>query len=210
MSDVYLVTRDDGEYEQVILCELLVPDVPNSFGDIYTRESIREFAYEYARQGYGIDIDHSEEDVRNKDLVVVESFIARPGDPNFIEGSWVVGMKVLSDDVWQQVLDGELNGFSFQAECLMTPITITNLRNRQVSGVTEPDPVDGHAHTFLVLLNALNKPISGGTGTTNGHSHRISVHTQTARAIDASGREHLHRYQVIVAEDEGDDDGAGT
>lgn len=195
---MHLVTRDDGEYEQVVLCELLIPDTPNVFGDIYTAASIREFVYEFARQGFGLDINHDKQDQTGDKLLLVESFIARAGDPTFIKDSWVVGMKILDDDVWQQVLDGELNGFSFEALCYMEPIIIENLKNRQVTGTTEPDPVDGHTHTYLVILDPLNRPVSGGTGYTDLHAHKIVSHTITQHADTLDGREHNHRFQVIV------------
>ena len=200
---MHLLKRDDGEYEQVVMCELLIPDLPNSWGDIYTKQAIKEFVYEFSRQGFGLDIDHDEVDVQGEELLLVESFLARAGDPDFIEGSWVVAIKVLDDAVWQRVLDGTLNGFSFMADCFMTPILIQNLRNRQISGETEPDLADGHTHTYLVLLDAMNRPISGGTGVTLGHSHRIVSHTVTEKSSGPGVAEHKHRFQVITDE-EGD------
>ena len=189
---VRILQRDDGEFERVVMAEVLIPDIPNAFGDVYTHDAIREFAYEFARNGYGIDLNHDNVDVQG-DVVVVESFIARENDTDFIPGSWVVAMKIYSDDIWARVLSGEINGYSFEALCHMQPVSITNLRNRQVAGTTEPDPMDGHTHTFLVILTPLNKPIAGSTGVTNGHSHRIAVHTVTE-----SEDGHSHRYQVIV------------
>lgn len=195
-----VVVRSEHEWERVCYAEILVPDIPNVFGDINTRETIREFAYEFALQGYGIDVEHDNVDINGHGSVVVESFIARKNDPDFIEGSWVVGMKVLDDALWQQVLAGVINGFSFEAECSMFPVVFQNLANRQVVGVTEPDPLDGHTHSFLVILSPLNRPISGGTGNTNGHVHAIVTHTTTESSENLAGKVHNHRYQVIVSE----------
>lgn len=199
---VKLTIRDNPEYEQYVMCELLIPDVPNCYGDIYTRESIWEFAQQYAIQGYGIDIDHDNADVQGDKLVIVESFIARKGDPEFVEGAWVIGMKVLDPAVWQKILNHELNGFSFEAACFMLPVGVQNLRNRQVVGETYPDPNDGHVHDFLVILDPLNRPISGATGVTDGHSHKILSHTTTADYQNVFGVSHRHRYQVIAPEGE--------
>lgn len=199
-----LIHRDDDSvvFERVVLSEVLVPNVANTFADIYTEEAIKEFCYQYALQGYGLDIEHDGVDVQGLKYVVVESFIARPGDPDFIEGSWVVGVKVLDDDLWQDVLDGKINGFSFEAQCNLDPITITYEDDSWVtSGVTEPDPVDGHTHVYTVVIGPLNKVISGGTGVTNGHSHSITTHTITG---ESSG--HLHRYQVLGDDDDEEDD----
>lgn len=202
MSSIKILDRGDAtELERVIMAELLIPDVPNTYGDIYTRESISEFMVEFARRGYGIDIDHDNEDVRNEKLIVVESFLARKGDPDFIEGSWVVGMKVLDDDLWEQVQAGKYNGFSYEALVEMLPVELQHLRNRQVVGVTSP-ALDGHVHEFLVLLDPLNRPISGATGVSRGHSHTISYHTVTDPHTDLFGNGHMHRYHVVKPEQE--------
>lgn len=188
-----VVRRNDSGFEQVVMGELLIPDVPNSYGDIYTRESIKEFCYEFAMRGFGIDVNHDNVDVNAAGGVyVVESFIVRAGDPDFIEGSWVIAMKILDDAIWQQVLDGEINGFSYEALVTMMPVLLQNLRNRTVAGITSPDLFDGHTHAYTVVLDPLNKPISGGTGETDGHSHAITEHTYTGIAEG-----HAHRYQVL-------------
>jgi len=191
-----LVRRDGAGFERIVMAELLIPNVPNVYGDVYTEEAIREFVEEFSKQGFGLDIDHDEEDVTGEKLLLVESFIARPGDPDFIEGSWVVGLKILDDETWQKVLDNELNGFSFQAECLMTPVVIENLSSREAFGVTEPYLPDGHTHTYFVLLDTLNNVISGGTGVTDGHSHTIAYHSVTETTNG-----HDHRFQVVVPQE---------
>ena len=193
-----LVQRNDGQYEQVVMAEVIIPDIPNCYGDIYTKEATRDFCYEFARQGYGIDVNHDQQDVDGVEAYVVESFIARAGDPDFIEGSWVVAMKIIDDDLWEAVLSGEINGYSYQALCEMMPVMFQNLANRQVVGVTEPDPVDGHTHDFLVILDPYNRPVSGGTGLTDGHDHKIANHTVTGLGVAFGERAHVHRYQVIV------------
>lgn len=197
MTKLHLLARDDGGYEQIVMCELLIPDTPNTYGDIYTREAIKEFVYKFAMYGFGLDVNHDEVNVDGIEWVIVESFIARPGDPLFIDGSWVIGAKILDDSLWQRILNGDINGFSFQADCFMTPVVIENLSNRQVVGQTMPNLDDGHTHPFVVLLDPLNKPISGGTGIVNGHSHTITSHTTTDYASAEISGNHNHRYQVI-------------
>ena len=198
-----LVMRDDvpaeatsadvpqHQWEQVVFAEMLIPDTPNTYGDIYTREAIKQFCYEFARQGFGIDINHDNMDIKGVGAYVCESFIVRPGDPDFIEGSWVVGMKITSDVVWGMILDGDLNGYSFEALVNFTPIVYELLSDRTISGITEPDILDGHTHGFTVLLGPDNDLISGGTTETDGHSHTISGNTITDTADS-----HHHRYQI--------------
>lgn len=199
-----LLIRDDGaEWERIVMAEVLIPDVPNVYGDITTRENIRGFMEAFALQGYFIDIEHDQQDVKNTKAFVVESFIARKGDPDFIEGSWVVGMKILDDALWQDVLEGRVNGYSYEALVEMFPVMFQHLRPRVVTGVTSPDPVDGHTHTYTVVLNAINRPIAGGTGETNAHAHTISTHTVTDASNNGLfGASHTHRFQVLHIEDE--------
>ena len=192
-QNIRMVLREDRKWEQVVMAEVLVPNVVNNWGDIYTVESIKEFAYEYARQGYGLDVEHSQQDVNGVDYYVVESFLVREGDPDFIAGSWVVAVKIINDDLWQQILDGEINGFSYEAVVSMLPVTVTLATTHTVIGVTAPHPDDGHTHDYMILVDAQHNPIAGGTGETNGHSHTISVHTVTDVADG-----HNHRFQVIA------------
>lgn len=201
-GNIKIVRQAATEFQQVVMGEVLVPDIPNVFGDIYSREGIVEFVHEFARQGHGIDIQHDQVDVTGTKAYIVESFIARAGDPDFIEGSWVVGMKIPDPETWQQVLDGEINGYSFEAECAIFPVVIQNLRNRQIVGVTEPDPRDGHTHDFVAIVDVFNRPIEASTGVTDGHSHKILFHTSTEFADNSAGLSHLHRYQVIVDDEE--------
>lgn len=190
------VLRDHAGYERVVMGEVLIPDTPNTYGDIYTPDAIREFVYAFAKRGYIIDHEHDLEDISDKGIYVVESFIARPGDPDFIAGSWVVAMRIEDDEMWAKVLNNEINGYSFEALCMMQEIVFQNLRDRQVIGDTDPDPVDGHTHTYLLILDSANTVISGSTGVTNGHSHRITRHTVT---MIENG--HRHRIQVNPVEE---------
>lgn len=192
-----LQVRKDAakEFERVVFAEVLIPETPNVMGDYWTREAIKECAYEYARCGYIIDVDHDNVDVTG-DVYVVETFIARDNDDTFIPGSWVVGMKIESDAIWQDILDGKINGYSFEALVSFLAAKFTVLDDGVRTGVTEPDPMDGHTHVFMVIVGPDNRPISGGTDETNGHSHTITYHTVTDAAEG-----HTHRYNLVKGKD---------
>lgn len=190
--DIRLHTRDDPQWERVVFAEVLVPETPNVFGDYWTREAIKEAAYTFMEQGFGIDVEHNNDDVTGP-VNVVEAFLARDGDPDFIEGSWVVAMRIHDDGMWQQVLDGEINGYSYEALVAMLPATFAFLDDGVRMGVTEPDPDDGHTHEFVVFVDETNRPVGGGTSETNGHEHPISTHTITDEAAG-----HAHRYNLVI------------
>jgi hypothetical protein len=57
---------------------------------------------------------------------VVESFIARDGDPHFVPGAWVVGVKC-HPDVWRKVVSGEYRGVSIGGRWGADPVELTAL-----------------------------------------------------------------------------------
>ena len=97
---------------QIVYGEVYAPNLPDSQGDFATADEIRKFAHGFLAAGRTKQIDR-QHDNRRTGADVVESFIAREGDPDFIFGAWVVGIQLL-DDEWQAVKDGEINGFSFE------------------------------------------------------------------------------------------------
>lgn len=190
-----LITKNEDGMEQIVWAEVLIPDTPNCYGDVFTVDSIREFAYAFMVSGMNgnviNDIEHDNIDVTGK-VYVIESFVARANDPDFYPGSWVIGMKVVDPVIWRQIMDNELNGFSFEAAVGMVPVHVENLRSRLVTGITAPDPVDGHTHSYAVIVDCRNYPISGETSETDGHKHGISRHTVTD-LVDG----HRHRFDVL-------------
>lgn len=193
MGELKLHTRSADEWDRVVMAEVLIPEVPNVFGDYWTEREIMEAAYMFMKKGYIIDVEHQREDVSGLGVYVVESFIAREGDPLFIKGSWVVGMRIEDDEMWNQVLSGELNGFSYEALVKTLAAVLEYDDDNFRSGVTEPDPFDGHRHSFAVWVDDNNRPISGGTDEVNGHSHTITTHTITDTAAN-----HVHRYTILM------------
>lgn len=194
---IRLHTRSDDGFERIVMAEVLVPEVPNVFNDYWTKESITHAAYAFAMQGFGIDVEHSREDITGA-AYVVESFVARAGDPDFIEGSWVVGMYIADDALWEGVLSGEINGYSYEALVSFLSATFDVMDDGVRQGVTEPDLYDGHTHDFMVMVDISNRPVKngGGTSETNGHYHTITTHTITD---EADG--HTHRFNLVLGEE---------
>ena len=188
------LTRDSNGFRRIVMAEILIPDTLNVYGDYHTRASIEQFAYSFAESGFGIDVEHDNID-RTGSLLVVESFIARSNDSDFIEGSWVIGILVRDNDIWNGVLSGEINGFSYEALVKFVDIIIDVPVDKVISGVTEPDIYDGHTHKYTVILDDDGRVISGGTDVVNTHDHNISVHTSTDLA-----QSHRHIFNVLSGE----------
>lgn len=191
-SSIRLIVRDEEGFERIVFAEVLIPDVPNTYGDFHTKASVREFAYGFMMNGFGIDLDHNNDDVSDS-VFVIESFVARANDPEFQEGAWVIGIHVADDAIWEKVLSGELNGFSYEADVFRKTAELEVPVRRFAEGVTQPDPIDGHQHEFAVMLSDDERPLIGGTSVVNGHSHTISKHTTTDSAFEHT---HIFNYST--------------
>jgi 2'-5' RNA ligase len=103
--------KDDAQ--QIVYGVVMQPQVTDSQGDTVSAEEIEKAAHRYLAESRLHDVQHAEEEV---EAVPVESFIA-PCDMEYhgrpvLKGSWVMATHVVDPAVWQQVVKGELTGYS--------------------------------------------------------------------------------------------------
>lgn len=177
-----------SEEQRLVGGEVYIPGVPDSDGEFMDAEGIRDMAYKFMKnlKLKMIDVRHNNRNV--EEACVVESFIARKGDTDFIEGSWVVLVHVPDDNVWQQIKKGEINGFSMEAMVSKEPVELELDVPPVISGVTLKSD-DGHEHKFHVAYDEDGNFLGGQTDIVNGHFHAIKKGTVTE---DAMG--HKHRF----------------
>lgn len=186
--EVEIKKRD--EEQQIVFGEVYAPNVPDSQGDYMSAAEIQKAAYKFMQRGLQLKIDTDHNRQVNGSFVV-ESFIAREGDPVFIPGSWVVGVHVPDNRVWSRIKSGELNGFSFDGLAVREPRTIEIDIPDELSGMT--DQVSGHEHTFMVKFDAATGDFLGGqTDTVDGHYHTIAKGTVTEMS-----KGHSHRFSFV-------------
>lgn len=183
------VKKIDAE-QQLVYGEVYAPGFPDSQGDFMTAESIQRMAHEFLRKGLvdKIDLHHTQVE---SGCYVVESFIARADDPDFIPGSWVLGVKVPDPEVWALVKSGELNGFSFDGEGYRVETVLEIDMPDAIEGETVE--VNGHKHTFVVRYDQEGNFLGGVTGPgPDGHVHKILRGTVTETTDD-----HAHRFSFV-------------
>ncbi len=175
---------------QIVYAEVYVPDTPDSDNDFMSVETIREMGHSFLADGKvtKVDVNHSREDIS---AAVVESFIARKGDPDFIENSWVAAVKINDPDVWELVKSGEINGFSLdgrgKGETTELEIEIPEF----VKGETVIE--EGHKHIFKVFFNEEGDFLGGKTiDKDSDHEHQIKRGTLTEET-----RGHAHRFSFV-------------
>ena len=176
--------------------EVYAPDRPDAQGEFMRADEIRKMAYEFAKNGrlQSIDVMH-DNNVEPGRAYIVESFIARKGDPDFIEGAWVIGMYIPDDQLWDSVKKGEINGFSMEAlvtrheqetEIHMPPV-VTGRTSKSGAGDVAP-----HEHRFFVSYDGDGKFRGGVTDSDLGHSHQILAGTHTETTMG-----HSHRFSSV-------------
>jgi hypothetical protein len=108
-----------GEEEQFVFGEVLVPEDTDAHGDIYDDEEVRFAAHFFMEKFANVGLMH--EMFINDEAKIVETFIApvnmtlkcTDGSTRKIKkGTWLMGMKILSKRLWEDVKAGRLTGFS--------------------------------------------------------------------------------------------------
>lgn len=186
-DDVYAIKAD--EEHQVVYGVVYAPNRVDTDWEAMTAEEIQKMAWNFLEnhREENIDLAH---DLKQSGCVVVESFVARSGDPDFPEGAWVLGTRC-PDDVWKRIKEGEFNGYSFYGGVKKYPATVLLEVAKQITGITEKSTIEilpVHEHTFIVNLNNKAQIVSGRTDVVLNHSHAIKKGTATELEID-----HNHR-----------------
>jgi hypothetical protein len=169
-----------------------VPNVPDAHGDFMTPDEVRKMAHNFMRSGntHVIDVNHDNNLTR---AYVVESFIAREGDPVFAPESWVVGVHIPDPELWEAVKSGELNGFSFEGLVHYDEVEVEIELPDTITLPTINDST-GHTHTVTVHFNESGDFIGGLTDVVDGHYHTILSHTVTEVSEG-----HTHKFDIVEA-----------
>ena len=194
--------RDDDK--QIVWGEVYIPGLPDSQGDFMTIEEVEKAAYLFMANQRLDQIDRMHDgDCVVPEALVVESFIARKGDPTFIESAWVIGVHIRNPEVWDAIKRGELNGFSLEGKAQRTEKSFELNLPEEITGRTAP-PTNEHDHEFSVRFGDQGQFLGGETSTDPDptaqpgeiHAHGIQKGTVT----ESSGANpHVHRYSISEA-----------
>ena len=110
INNIEVLKADEGK--RLVYGVVLRPEVPDAHDDVMTSDEIMKSAHNYLMFYRVVGEQHDKE----ADAMVAESYIA-PMDMNFDgksikKGAWVVAMKVLNDELWIKIKDGNFTGLS--------------------------------------------------------------------------------------------------
>lgn len=122
-KSIPLIKGVDPNDERFVLGVVLEPEVVDAQGDIYSPEEIRQAAHRFMEEFGGLGLMHR---FRVNDQVkVLESYLAPAdlaiGEARVRKGTWLLAVRILSDELWQQVKDGALTGFSIGGSARRVP-----------------------------------------------------------------------------------------
>jgi len=162
-------------------------------GETMTIEDVQKAAWDFLalRKEKNIDSQH---DWQQSGCYIVDSYMTEVNDPNFPEHSWVIAVKC-TDEIFDKVVSGELNGFSFGGYTNKYTQRVLLEVAKQIVGETEEnlntEIIPAHSHNFIILYNKDGKIEKGLTDTIQDHFHTISYGTATDVSVA-----HSHRMEI--------------
>lgn len=134
--------------QQLILSEIYVPDEIDSQNDFIRPATLEKLAHQFSLDGNhkNISVAHDGQPIN---AAVVESYLAKPNDPLFKEGSWIAAIKIFDPVIWNLVQKGELRGVSFEGEGTRVETTLNGQPAKEITHAT--------IHTISLVPRAANR-----------------------------------------------------
>ncbi len=121
---VKLQKSDQAEEEHYVLGVVLEPETVDSQGDIYSADEIRKSAHLFMQDFGNIGLQH--EGHINDKAKILESYVAPAqfilNDQIIKKGTWMLGARILDDDLWQAIKKGEITGWSIGGSAVRTQV----------------------------------------------------------------------------------------
>lgn len=181
--------------KQVIFGVVAYADIPTTQSTTFTLKELRvlsqQFVMRYLLGEAIIDIQHNRVPIEAFPFI---SFVTGETPSNGLPPkAWMLGVKVKDSKVWQDLKQGTLNAFSVDIMAMYKETVREYRVPKLMTGLTEPDPYDGHTHAFVLQIDPETQRIlHGNTSKSNGHSHVITGYTSTDNSFN-----HNHRYYTV-------------
>lgn len=111
--------------ERYVLGVVLAPETTDSQGDIYSADEVRKAAHDFMENAGALGKQHRE--IVTGKLKILESYLAPADftvdDETISKGTWLMGIRVIDDDLWDGVKKGEFTGFSIGGQAYRTPVS---------------------------------------------------------------------------------------
>ncbi|MCP4677375.1 MAG: hypothetical protein GY854_18045, partial [Deltaproteobacteria bacterium] len=176
--------------ERYVLGVVLEPEIVDAQNEIYSKEEIRRVAHRFLEEFGGLGLQHS---FRINNLVkILESYLTPAGftiaKKEIPEGTWLLAVRILDDELWDQVVKGELTGFSVGGSAIEVPEEpenkVTRLRSMLVHEISLVDYA-ANRHRFLIAKRS--NALSDVNETAATETEETSTQTENTEAAAAQG-----------------------
>ena len=122
-----ILSKDEAVEERFLYGIVMEPLEVDAHGDTQRADTIRQTAHEYMQSYRNIGLQHKQ--YINDKIKILESYVA-PADITLSDGtvikdgSWVMGVRVLDNKIWNAVKAGKITGFSIGGRGIRAPITL--------------------------------------------------------------------------------------
>ena len=137
--------EDEAKEKHMVVGPVLIPDMPiyrNQDGEEFyiqfSKESIEKLAYNYIKQGYNMTSFTAQHQHPVNEVYIVESWIKTTENDKSNDlgfdcpiGTWFVGAKVNNLDVWEDIKDGKMNGFSVEAFVSLDELKLNKIKRNE-------------------------------------------------------------------------------
>ena len=111
------------EEKRFVLGRVLVPNRIDLGNDVINKEETEKAAHQFMINEHAPGLIHK---AYAKDTYIVENYIA-PTDfavngEEISAGTWIMGMKILNDEIWEAVKNNELNAYSIGGWAKKVPV----------------------------------------------------------------------------------------
>ena len=154
---------------------VLTPDVPiyrrtdeEEFYITFPKNVVEKMAHQYMEQGRLWSFTENHDSIAD-DTVVVESWVKMGKNDKSVElgidvpdGTWMMGVHITNDELWNKVKNGELKGFSIECAAFLDEIKINKDTEMNKENEVKLEAVqinDGFWDTLRkIIADAMGKP----------------------------------------------------
>ena len=185
-----------NEEQRIVSGIIAEPLVIDTDGDFYTREGVLKMFHDFVvgKLQKEVDKEHNRIPTGSE---FIRTYIALENDPEgYPEGAWIGECKIASDEDWDAVKRGDLNGFSVEIMSYLVDVTVSAQQMVKAHGSTElsTDTVlPAHSHEVILKFDESGRVIESDVSVVMGHSHEVSRTTATDDNLGHSHRILLNR-----------------
>ena len=137
--------EDEAKEKHMVVGPVLIPDMPiyrNQDGEEFyiqfSKESIERLAYNYIKQGHNMSSFTAQHQYPVNEVSIVESWLKTTENDKSNDlgfecpiGTWFVGVKVNNLEVWEDIKDGKMNGFSVEAFVSLDELKLNKIKRNE-------------------------------------------------------------------------------